>query len=168
MLAFVIIACNGNIDEIGTTSTSLTWYEEWLFYFEWISHKSVSRWVDAVATWNKTHTRLDVVFKTKMEIIKKCRSMWPDYASYKEDCELRCSYWDEKYPGKRLVFHDDTNINLKYKPSTADIQGLTFSDYYGGNCLKGGEPYRHVGGYWSSCCSQEALVTHCTLRSAKL
>ena len=49
------------------------------------------------------------------------------------------------YPGKRLVFHDDTNINLNYKPSTADTQGLTFSDYYGSNCLKGGVAVQAMG-----------------------
>ena len=145
MLAFIIIVCNGDIDEIGRKSTSLTWYEEWLFYFEWIAHKSVSRWVDAAATWNKKHTRLDIIFKSKIETIQKCQDMWPDYASHEEDCELRCSYWDEKYPGKRLVFHDDTNINLNYKPSTADTQGLTFSDYYGANCLKGGVAIQACG-----------------------
>jgi hypothetical protein len=36
------------------------------------------------------------------------------------------------------VFWDDTNIPLKHKPSLADIQKLTHSEYYGQNCFKGG------------------------------
>lgn len=72
MLAFIVIACNGNIDIIGKTNTSLTWYEEWIFYFEWMYHKSVSRWIDAKVIWGKCHNkRLNVVFREKLKIVRK-------------------------------------------------------------------------------------------------
>ena len=82
--------------------------------------------------------RLKAIFDQKLATVNECRDAWPAYARNGEDCELRRNHWNEKYGKKRLVFHDDTNINLKFQPSSAELQSLTYSDYYSGNCAKGG------------------------------
>ena len=138
MLSFAINVCNGNFDLFKETNSILTWYEEWLLYFE--------------AVWGKTHTRMNdlaVMFKTqnetvyeifdcKIHLILRCRSSWPTYASYDEDRLLRKAKWNSKYDGKRIIMWDDTNVPFQYKPSSARNQRLTYSSYYGMNCAKGG------------------------------
>ena len=51
--------------------------------------------------------------------------------------ELRDPKWNERYQGKRVVFWDNTGIQL-HKPSDAFLQRITFSAYYAGNVGKGG------------------------------
>jgi len=36
LLAFVFIVCNGDTDLVMKRETSLTWFEEWILYFQWI------------------------------------------------------------------------------------------------------------------------------------
>ena len=116
MLAFIVIVCNGDIETIARTNTTLTWYEEWFFYFEWMSHKSVSRWIDAEAVWNKCHKRLNVVFLEKLKIVRKCQELWPDYASFEEDKDLRHRYWDGKLIFFSDIFHPSRNIEARSPP----------------------------------------------------
>ena len=78
------------------------------------------------------------IFHDKLERIKTCRQSWPRYATYNEDFNLMKEKWKEKYKNKRIVMWDDTNVNLTYKPSGADEQRLTYSQYYACNCTKGG------------------------------
>ena len=44
LLAFVILVCEGRMDLISTHFTSLTWLEEWLFYFEFVCQQSIVNW----------------------------------------------------------------------------------------------------------------------------
>ncbi len=108
-------------------------------------HRTIGRWVDAEKIWKLKETRLRAVFDEKLAVVKDCRDAWPAYAKIAEDRALRRAHWDEKYGLKRLVFHDDTNINMKFKPSSAELQSLTYSDYYGGNCAKGGVAVQPCG-----------------------
>ena len=138
MISFIIILCNGDFNQIRYKHTSLTWLEEWFFYFEWIWGRTLLRWIDAAAVY-KTHvTSVRKIFEKKLEIAKQCRERWPRYASYHEDHSLTKQKWQDKFKGKRIVMWDDTNINLNYKPSSAEEQRLTYSVYYAGNCAKGG------------------------------
>ena len=36
MLSFVLIVCNGKIETAMETISSLTWFEEWMAYFQWM------------------------------------------------------------------------------------------------------------------------------------
>ncbi len=36
LLAFVVILCDGSIANMTEKVTNLTWYEEWIVYFEWV------------------------------------------------------------------------------------------------------------------------------------
>jgi hypothetical protein len=55
-----------------------------------------------------------------------------------EDEMLRNPKWNDQYKGHRVVFWDNTNLDIKGKPSDAEIQAKTFSSYYNGNVAKGG------------------------------
>ena len=51
---------------------------------------------------------------------------------------LRNEKWDAKYPDERVVMWNDTNIPFTFKPSSAQMQKITYSSYYAMNCAKGG------------------------------
>ena len=51
---------------------------------------------------------------------------------------MRKKKWDAKYEEKRVVFWDDTNVDMLYKPSTAINQQITYLRYYASNCAKDG------------------------------
>ena len=65
-----------------------------------------------------------------------CRKIWPRYASQEEDENLRKDKWEEKYEGKCVIFWDNTNVDMIFKPSTAINQQITYSRYYASNCSK--------------------------------
>ena len=50
-----------------------------------------------------------------------------------------------KNPNTRIIFWDGTNVDLKYKPSAAHVENLTYSSYYGGNVAKGGVELQKCG-----------------------
>jgi hypothetical protein len=62
---------------------------------------------------------------------------WPIYASYEEDKKLMKEKWRRKYPKSRPVMWDMTNVSA-YAFTDADLQRITYSQYYGENCFKGG------------------------------
>ena len=53
MLVFIVIVHNGDIQSIANSKTStLTWFEEWFFYFEMMHGKTIMRWKDAGVLYN--------------------------------------------------------------------------------------------------------------------
>lgn len=46
MLVFIFVVCNGDLDKVRNTTTTLTWIEEWYLYFERVYGRSVRRIVD--------------------------------------------------------------------------------------------------------------------------
>ena len=66
------------------------------------------------------------------------RAGWPTYCSLEEDELLRDKKWDCLQKGKRYVFWDSTNVNFRFKPTSAYEQRITYNSYYSGNCAKGG------------------------------
>ena len=96
------------------------------------------RWVDVEKEYRMNITLCRKVFNTKLAVVVCCRFSWPRWVSHSEDCTLRKPKWNDKYDGKRVVMWDDTNVNLQFKPSSVEVQHITYSAYYGGNVCKGG------------------------------
>jgi hypothetical protein len=47
LLYYIAVVCDGNILMMVETTTCLTWFEEWFFFFEMLWGRSLQRWVDA-------------------------------------------------------------------------------------------------------------------------
>jgi hypothetical protein len=73
MLAFISVVCNGNIDEITNTTSTLTWLEEWYLYLEIIYGKTISRYVDAIDKYDSNDREVRRVFDKKLQAVKKVR-----------------------------------------------------------------------------------------------
>ena len=138
MIGMIVIICNGDHDKMISRRSSLTWFEEWFFYFEFKWGRTITRWVDAKAVYKKDMKGLLVIFKSKVSIALQCRERWPRFVSFDEDHTLMKQTWKDKYKDKRIIMWDDTNVNFCFMPSGADEQRLTYSMYYAGNCAKGG------------------------------
>ena len=54
-----------------------------------------------------------------------------------EDYKLKSKKWKNRFLKKRIVFHDNTGIEI-IKPSDSFQQRITYSSYYSGNVGKGG------------------------------
>ena len=89
--------------------------------------------------------QLRIIFDRKLNLVLACRNNWPTYAYYREDQEFTENKWKLKYGDTRVIMWDDTNVNFRFKPSTAHNQRLTYSSYYGGNCAKGGVHLQFCG-----------------------
>ena len=63
---------------------------------------------------------------------------WLKYASFVEDKEIWQDKWNVKYDNVREIFWDNTNIDFLFKPSTALLQKISYSQYYAHNCANGG------------------------------
>jgi DDE superfamily endonuclease len=131
------VLCGGDIDEIKqTTTTTLTWLEEWYVFFEVIYGKSICRWVDGEYKYKINHQTIRYIYDKKLKHVLRVRKAWPRYVSMNEDNTYRKDKkWDD-YKGKRVIMFDNTNINM-YQPSDAAAQRATYSLYYSGNVGKG-------------------------------
>lgn len=163
MLAFIIIVCNADIGMMTKTTkySTLTWYEEWFVFLEKIWGRTSCRWIDAADKQDGYGIRcatLLSIFDEKMAQVVRCRSSWPEFASFEEDKKL-CEN-DEmkgKYKDLRPIFWDMTSISMP-KPSDATMQRLTYSPYYAANCFKGGIGLQQCGwirvhDLWTGCVS---------------
>ena len=77
------------------------------------------------------------ILKAKKQVELDARSRWPVFVTLAEDRALMSNYWKEEYPDWRIIFWDNTNVNIP-SPSDAQDNRETFSAYYGDNVAKGG------------------------------
>jgi hypothetical protein len=148
LLRFIITVCNGDFDMMkSTASTYLTWFEEWFIYLEVVNGKTWTRWEDLLSKnmFDVAESAFHKIIDSKLNLIKRCRTSWPRYASHEEDLFLRDNKWNEKYGNKRCIMLDDTNGPFTFKPSIAMNQRSTWSSYYGSNCAKGGVFLQYCG-----------------------
>jgi DDE superfamily endonuclease len=118
---------------------SLTWFEEWMCFFERLWGRSISRWSDARRKYKLSERQLTVLFDKKVRMINNIREMWGHFATYQEDTDLcHPNKWCKDFKDIRLIMWDNTNVPLRFMPSTAEAQRNTYSAYYGGNVGKGG------------------------------
>jgi DDE superfamily endonuclease len=136
MLSFIIIVCNGDIQTMSQTTTTLTWIEEWFFYFERVYGRSVRRMIDCSMKYKTSIRMLRTIFNNKLKLVIAARNRWPLFVTMEEDHKLRDDKWDSTYEGKRIVMWDNTDVRLA-TPSNANLQRNTWSDYYNGNVGKG-------------------------------
>jgi hypothetical protein len=92
-------------------------------------------WCDFVERYDKSENSLLIIFNDKMRIVLESRKKWPMFATYNEDIKLQSRRWDQYYSNRRVIFWDNTNIDL-VMPSDFDDQQNTFSSYYAGNVAK--------------------------------
>jgi len=105
------------------------------FEFKW--GKSLTRIVDVEKTFGTNHRYIEDVIDAKCDIEWCALLSWPLFATCEEDVNMRSETFKRKYEGERVVMHDMTNIHA-CAFSDADLQRLTWNDYYGENCFKGG------------------------------
>ena len=142
MIAFIISVCGGDAKLVMERRTSLTWYEEWYFFFEFEWGRTLTRWQDAKAKYGPEPKYLRSIYRHKIALLRRAHLLWPKFASYEEDRQLRKPKWESKYGEKngvktRPVMWDMTGIKA-YQFGAADLQRDTYSKYYAGNCMKGG------------------------------
>lgn len=143
MLAYIIVVCGGDVTLIKSRCSSLTWYEEWFFHFEFKWGRTLTRWVDAQDAFDIKPMYLRQIHRRKLSLEKRAQErLWPKFLSYDEDVCLRNPKWQLKYRernGKKIrpVMWDMTGIKA-YAFGAADNQRDTYSKYYAGNCFKGG------------------------------
>ena len=138
LLTWIFIACNGDMEKISYRSSSMTWFEEWFMHFEYQWGRSMTRIEDVTAIYGIHPRDANAIITQKYLTEFIARVSWPMYASFKEDMILRDTLkWGDKYTDERPVMWDMTNLPA-YAFSDADFQRLTYSEYYGMNCFKGG------------------------------
>jgi hypothetical protein len=150
LLAFVTVVCDGDFEVMKKcVSIDLTWLEEWFLYFERIWGRSAMRFVDLARHFDISTDHARNVFRPKLRLVIEARDRWPPYASYDEDRNLRDEKWTDRYGDRRIVFWDNTNVDMP-KASNSELQRITFSSYYGGNVAKGGVMLQPCGwiGVW--------------------
>ena len=137
LLSYVVIICGGDINLITSSTSKMTWLEEWILYFEFIYGHSKNRWCDYESHYKLYRHNCRRVFKSKLNIAIDARNRWPMYLSHKEDCHFRKKKWNDDFENKRVIMHDNTNVTL-VSPGDADKQQSLRSEYYAECCAKGG------------------------------
>ena len=139
LLLYMFVVCNGDIETIISRSSPMSWYEEWFMYFEYIWGKSLTRLIDVEKEYKISKRDVETILSSKVNIAYTALNSWPTYASYKEDVSLRerKAKWKTKWANHRPVCWDMTDI-VAYEFTDANMQRITYSQYYGHNCFKGG------------------------------
>ena len=137
LLAYAIVVCNGDLNLLQNRCSILTWFEEWVLYFEWSYGYSNIRLQDLVGEWGIDKTYVTNIKDCKGALEVAALRSWPRFASYDEDMSLRNQSKWAKYDGHRPIMWDMTNVSA-YKFTDGAVQRGTYSSYYGENCFKGG------------------------------
>jgi hypothetical protein len=137
LLAYVFVVSNSDIDIILHRKSSLTWFEEWFLHFEYNNSRTITRYDDIQAVYGIQRDEAVAVVNNKYDTEYSALHSWPPYASYKEDNSLRNKDKWAQYNNSRPIMWDMTNVTA-YQFTDSDLQRLTYSDYYGECCLKGG------------------------------
>lgn len=86
MLAYIIVVCGGDVTLIKSRCSSLTWYEEWFFHFEFKWGRTLTRWVDAQDAFDIKPMYLRQIHRRKLSLEKRAQErLWPKFLSYDED-----------------------------------------------------------------------------------
>jgi hypothetical protein len=164
LFGYIAVVCKGDISTISTTSSTLTWFEEWYLFFEVVYGKTCARWIDASNKYNMCASTLRVVYDRKKDIVKLAMKEWPQYVSLQEDeTHRKKGKWDD-YNGKRVVMFDNTNVKIS-QPSDSEAQRSTYSLYYSGNVGKGSvfiQPCGWMGSHeiWTGGVSDTHYMVH--------
>jgi len=148
LLSYVAVICNGDLKSLTTTTTALTWLEEWVLYMEITYGRTHTRWEDYEKDWKLGKKRLRGILRLKLDVELETRRRWPMYASVAEDLKFRNQEtWPEHFPQKnrsRIYMHDNTNVPL-LSPQDPDLQAALYSEYYAETCAKGGVAVQQCG-----------------------
>jgi DDE superfamily endonuclease len=136
MISFAIIIFNGNIEEMTTTTSELTWFEEILIYFNRLWMRRCFRWSDLASNFKTNERTCRRLFDRMLTKNKLVRHSWPRFTTLEEDLHFGNSKWVDTYKSNRIIMWDNTDISIP-KPSDAEAQRLTYSPYYAGNVAKG-------------------------------
>ncbi|CAJ1962587.1 unnamed protein product [Cylindrotheca closterium] len=140
LLSYAILVCHGDLDQLFTTCSKLTWLEEWLFYFEFKYGRTACRWKDYEKRCKPLQKPLQKFLLEKLSLELGTRDQWRMYAAFEEDARFCDRKWDNYFDpitGERVVMHDAAGIPLPC-PSKTELQRALFSDYYGTTCAKAG------------------------------
>jgi len=124
------------------TLSPLTWYENWFFHPELKWGRTLIHYKGAQKIFGIDKRYLRAIHHHKLSVERKAQSRWPKYAPYEEDMQLRKQKWNAKYGERNIVktrpvMWDMAGIK-SYTFSTGELQRVTYSKYYNGNCMKGG------------------------------
>ena len=136
LISYVAVICNGDINKMMERETSLTWFEEWFLFFQWIWGRETHRMESLARLFKSNTTTVRTILRTKTQRIKKTMELWPRFVSIEEDRALMEKKWKSKYDNMRILFWDNTNVNV---PASSDpnINRHTYSHYYNGTVAKG-------------------------------
>ena len=137
LLKYIIMMHNGNAESMGKTVSSLSWFEEHVLYFEWSYHQTERQHEDMVAYSGIDLHAINKIKDRLLAVERAALDSWSKYVSHAEDLALRNQIKWSRYSNVRAIFHDSTNVPaVQY--SDAAAQRMTYSEYYGMCCMKGG------------------------------
>ena len=108
LIGFAVIVCDGDLLLLSKKISYLSWYEEWFIYFEYLYGRTVTSIYTTAILYNSNRKTIAKIISSKMALTIHCRNKWPTYATMKEDLCLRNDKWQNRYVGRRVVFHDNT------------------------------------------------------------
>ena len=99
MFTTIIAICNRELENVSATVLALTWFEEWVLFFEVMTSKSVHRWEDSAKEFGIGENYLKRVFDFKLMKVMAARNSWPKYLSFEEDHFFMKDEWKVRYKG---------------------------------------------------------------------
>ena len=87
------------------------------------------------------------IIDAKLDLVLKCRKLWPMCASIDEDIKFRKEIWNLHFPSEkrqRITLYDNTNVSLR-ESSEAALHKSTRSAHYKEFCAKGGDACHPCG-----------------------
>ena len=126
LLTYAIFVCNGDFNWLQNWCLILTWFEEWVLYFEQSYGYSNIRIKDLEGEWGIDQTQITKVKDCKGALEVAIPRSWPRFASYDEDISLRNQSQWAKYDGHRHIMWDMTNVSA-YKFTDAAVQRGKYS-----------------------------------------
>ena len=65
LLSYIAIICNGDAETMFSSETTLTWFEEWMLYFEVLWGRTWTRYEDMMSAYNITNEKISMPYSMK-------------------------------------------------------------------------------------------------------
>ena len=82
MMYFILVVCKGDVEIMMTTTTQLTYFEEWLLYFTIVWGRSCTRWFFVGERFCIGETTARRIFDVKQQMLLNIREDWPKYTFF--------------------------------------------------------------------------------------
>ena len=108
LLSFAVVVCNGGLVQMMQKESSMTWFEDWLLYFQWEWGRETTTLPLLKDFFKTSDSMICRVLRQKLNTVLEARKRLPRFVTLYEDVIQMSSWWLNTQGAKKVILWDDT------------------------------------------------------------